>query len=64
MMVVIGRQTHAQNQKYNVLTPQIQDIHVHIMPEVITHLPVDQPNGKPPAPSTLVQGNHWLLNKQ
>ena len=55
MMVVTGRQTRAQNQKYSILTPQIQDIDVHIMPEVITHLPVDQPNGKPPAPFTLVQ---------
>ena len=44
-----------QNHKYNVLMPQIQDIHVHIMPETVTHLlAVDQPNGKLPPPSTLV----------
>ena len=32
------RKICAQNCKYSVLTPQIQDIHVHIMPEIVTHL--------------------------
>ena len=35
------------------------------MPEMVSqYLPVDQPNGKQPAPSTLVYDHHWLLDKQ
>ena len=46
--------------------PQMQDIHVRIMPETAScpSLPVEWPNGKQPAPSTLVHGHCWLLDKQ
>ena len=32
------RYTCAQNHKYSVLTPQKQDIHVHIMSDTVAHL--------------------------
>ena len=32
------RQTSAQNYKYGIFMPQIQDIHVHIMLEIVTRL--------------------------
>ena len=44
--------------------PQLQDIHFCIMRETVACLPVDQPNGRPPAPSTLVLDHRWLSDKQ
>ena len=46
-----------------LLMPQIQDIHVCIMHKTVVwgSLSINQPNDKPPAPSTLV---YWFSDKQ
>ena len=45
------RQTRAHNGKYSILTPQIQDIHIRIIPETVAH----------PCQYTGVMENHLLL---
>ena len=48
------------SKNFSIMTPQIQDIHIFSMPVTVSCMPppVDQPNGKPPVSSTVVQSGY------
>ena len=66
--ILIGTSMHKiiPVSSYSVLTPQMQDIHIHIMPETIICL--GQQTSLMVSSllllKTLVHGHHWLLDKQ